>query len=130
MIATTRDQSTRLLKCGVSADTADMTWHNSSVKGWELFAQGYKGFKESDIPESFAPAWSLSRLIDFIFSFLDSQEGSTCHLAKAIKGSDYILNIFNMKGDIKVFIDKTAIACAVKSIEWLTSNGYKLNEIK
>lgn len=58
-ICTTQDQSARLLRCGVSADTADMmfTPHNT------LSTEPYKETLED---RGYIPAWSLSRLLSLL----------------------------------------------------------------
>ena len=68
-ICTTREQSDRLLKLGVKAETADMTRTSSNkfVYGLPYVASIHylitnKGTKFSDIE----PAWSLDRLIEML----------------------------------------------------------------
>lgn len=56
-IATTQDQSQRLLRCGVSADTADMYIDNYD----EVWAAPYKDNQRKN-EKGFLPAWSLSAL--------------------------------------------------------------------
>lgn len=76
-IATTQDQSQRLLRCGVSADTADMYIDNYG----ELWAVSYKDNQRKN-EKGFVPAWSLSALLGL--------------LPKRIKRgdcSDYTLNL-------------------------------------
>ena len=60
-IATTKEQSRRLLACGVSADTADM--HIDDYV--ELWASPYKDSQRKD-EKDFTPAWSLSALLDIL----------------------------------------------------------------
>lgn len=130
-IATDDLQSQRLLRCGVSADTADMYWDNHTID------EPFLVIGEVD-DERDTPAWSLSALLGLlpqeikvdpspydeiqrygllIYPFMggwqvDYQycEDDECHCLKCVHGTDLIE------------------ACA-KAIEWLTSNGYKLNEI-
>ena len=59
MIATTIDQSKRLLAAGVERKSADMRW-TSSPFGWHLDL-GYH-------PSMANPAWSLSALWDLFYS--------------------------------------------------------------
>lgn len=65
MIATTIEQSKKLIELGLSADTADMYWEYDSFQGFhrlELFEDGFpKTLNKDDIP-----AWSLSALIELI----------------------------------------------------------------
>jgi hypothetical protein len=68
-ICTTREQSDRLLKLGVKAETADMTRNSGNKIDYEFpyvaslrFIITNKGAKFSDIE----PAWSLDRLIEML----------------------------------------------------------------
>lgn len=129
-IATTKEQSGRLIACGVSIDTADMmfTPHNT------LSTEPYKSVLKN---RDYSPAWSLSALcwllpkeieVDespydevqkyglLIYPFMDGWqvdyqycEDDECHCLKCVHGADLIE------------------AC-VQLIEWLTANGYKLHD--
>ena len=68
-ICTTREQSERLLKLGIKAETADMTRSSGNKIVYEFpyvasirFLITNKGAKFSDIE----PAWSLDRLIEML----------------------------------------------------------------
>lgn len=63
-IATTKEQSARLLQCGVDPETADMmfTPHNT------LSAEPYK---ETLKDRGYSPAWSLSALLAFLPKEID-----------------------------------------------------------
>ena len=127
-IATTNEQSRRLIACGVDPNTADMCY----VGGWkDVCAIPFSKCNKED-----TPAWSLSTLLallpteikedsdyyDEICNYglliypymqgwqIDYQycEYDECHCLKCVHGSDLIE------------------AC-VKAIEWLTANGYTLN---
>lgn len=151
MIATTQDQSQRLLACGVSADTADMCWYkakspNREGYSWMLIAENYL---KRRITDEFTPAWSLSRLLellpkelnDFLFTkwyepFQDgwdiSDKESECTINGEVKlyfsgktwAVDYDWDGF--KGRLPQSDDP--IEACVLAIELLTANGYKLNE--
>lgn len=62
-IATTIEQSKKLIELGLDADTADMYWEYDSFQGFhrlELFEDGFsKTLNKDDIP-----AWSLSALME------------------------------------------------------------------
>ena len=127
MIATTQEQSDRLLRCGVSADTADMArYEDDSVPmmPWDWTTGSYGGT---------FPAWSLSRLLGL--------------LPKRIKRGDYSDYTLNLSCDgcfwdleytyarycgeddsLVLFEDTDPIEVCVKAIEWLMENNYKLNE--
>ena len=126
-ICTTQDQSARLLKCGVPAESADMSIDTDTDKLY-LGAYSERVDKVHEVP-----AWSLSRLLSLLpfkipcgnFEFwLDvapinfSTQWSIGYYCiekpKVIKGLTHTDNL---------------IECAVQEIVWLTANGYKLNEI-
>lgn len=125
-IATTREQSDRLLKCGVPAESADMmiTPHNT------LSTEPYKNVLKE---RGYCPAWSLGCLLGL--------------LPKAIKadGTTYKLNIdyppieqvavrYNTEDDdldsLFGLMGDDLFELIVRMVEKLTANGYKLNEIE
>jgi len=62
-LATTIDQSKRLLDAGLDPRGADMSWHKYRTSKWDLWV----GWSDRELPDfQFVPAWSLSRLIDLI----------------------------------------------------------------
>ncbi len=91
MIATDSSQSDRLLRCGVSADTADMYWHGAIVprggsltsmpdpsEEWDLYATPYGCMPEelqaAKLMEDYyeiQPAWSLSALLGLLPKEID-----------------------------------------------------------
>ena len=95
-ICTTQDQSARLLKCGVSADTADMHWHGAIVprggsltsmpepsEEWDLWADPYSSMPEemqaAKLMEDYyeiQPAWSLSTLLSLLPTSILSPMGN------------------------------------------------------
>ena len=122
-ICTTQDQSARLLKCGVSTDTADMmfTPHNT------LSTEPYKETLEN---RGYIPAWSLTRLLSLLplkipcgnFEFwLDFDPINY--------GKQWSIGYYctekprTIKGLKRT---ESLIECAVQEIEWLSANGYKL----
>ena len=149
-ISTTKDQSARLLKCGVSADTADMCWHAAIVprggslssmleasEEWDLLAEPYDCMPEelqaaklmADYHE-IQPAWSLSALLGLLplkipcgnFDFwLD--------VAPINYGKQWSIGYYctekprTIKG---LTHTESLIECAVQEIEWLSANGHKL----
>ncbi len=85
-IATTKEQSARLLQCGVSAESADMHWHGAIVprggsltsppepsEEWDLFNSPY-GFMPEEMQKAklmedyneIIPAWSLSAMLGLL----------------------------------------------------------------
>lgn len=129
-IATTREQSDRLLKCGVSAYAADMTLSYCKGGFYELMATPfhYGCFNEQD-----APTFSLSALLSLLPKEMKA-DGTTYKLnidyppigQVAIRYNtedDDLDSLFGLMGD-------DLFELIVLMGEQLTANGYKLNGIE
>lgn len=134
-IATTKEQSRRLLACGVSADTADM--HIDDYV--ELWASPYKDSQRKD-EKDFTPAWSLSALLGLLPTSILSPMGNKymLELSRLRMHDAWEVQWFNGRERFRTYDkqkvfhklwDKSPIEACVKAIEWLAANGYKLNEI-
>ncbi len=145
-IATDMSQSDRLLRCGVSADTADMCYQfidecvNNTDKPIcstpkEQFdtIRGY-GFGNSRI--HITPAWSLSALLSDILP-MKITDGDGCdyelQLSANISEDDchrWELSYYSSLLEVALMYVETPnpIEAAVQMIEQLTNNGYNLNE--
>lgn len=127
MIATTIEQSARLLKCGVPADTADMYYLVDNLHiGYVISAQ--------NPPKGVTLAWSLSQLTNLLPAFImletsryDMTIGHPISNKKLWRVTYHSMR--TCRSAFKSDEDSLIEAC-VKAIEWLTENGYKLNEIK
>lgn len=133
-IATTKDQSARLLRCGVSADTADMCWYkakspNKEGYSWMLISENYLKRRSSD---EFVPAWSLSALLGLLpFKIHSGKYEYWLDIAPMDYGRQWSIGYYCMdKPRVIKGLTHTdsLIECAVQEIEWLTANGYKLND--
>lgn len=126
-IATTKDQSQRLLRCGVSADMADMmfTPHNT------LSTEPYK---ETLKDRGYIPAWSLSALLGLIPHIIEVYDDGDYYFSLAQEfpaSEDYHAAYKYCWADDDAFVGRRSscpIEACVQLIEWLTSNGYKLNK--
>lgn len=132
-IATDNLQSQRLLRCGVSADTADMARYEDDcvpMMPWDWTTGSYGGT---------FPAWSLSRLLSLLPTSITSPLGNEYMLELSKRRMHNVWEVqwvysssrFTTYDKHKVFQklwNKSPIEACVKAIEWLTSNGYKLNE--
>lgn len=130
-IATSCSQSKRLLRCGVSADTADMFYTNYPNKPND----GMPYIGSIGIRKDLIPAWSLSALLGLLPKgvFDKDSNGFYFSLAKEFPLSEEYGAVYIPcwdKGDAIVRKrDNNPIEACVQLIEWLTENNYKLNEI-
>lgn len=132
-IATTSEQSTRLLRCGVSAETADMARYEDDevpMMPWDWTTGSYGGT---------FPAWSLSALLSLLPTSILSPMGNEYMLELSklrmhdawevqwFSGRDRF-RTYDKKKNFHKLWDKSPIEACVKAIEWLKENNYKLNE--
>lgn len=120
-IATTKEQSDRLIACGVPTDTADMIGvepdYDYVCEPWSLMqGQDTRGY---------FPAWSLSALMTKVLPHNISVDKYKYKGATEYEVGCY----FTGHRDKIAFNAPDPIEACVQLIEWLTENGYKLNEI-
>ena len=128
-ICTTKDQSARLLKCGVPAESADMSIDADTDK---LYLSAYSE-RVDKVHE--VPAWSLSRLLTLLPKEIKVDESPYDEIQK------YGLLIYPYMGGwqvdyqyceddechcLKCVYGADLIEACVEAIEWLSANGYKL----
>ena len=124
-ISTTQDQSARLLQCEVSADTADMMFTPHNTLSTEPYKEALKD-------RGYTPAWSLSALLGLLpFKIHSCKYEYWLDIAPMDYGKQWSIGYYCIEKP-KVIKGLThtgnLIECAVQEIEWLTINGYKLNE--
>ena len=122
-ICTTQDQSARLLKCGVSADTADMMFTPHNTLSTEPYKEALKD-------RGYTPAWSLSALLGLLpFKIHSCKYEYWLDIAPMDYGKQWSIGYYCIEKP-KVIKGLTRmdslIECAVQEIVWLTANGYKL----
>lgn len=127
MIATTQDQSQRLLRCGVSADTADMI----ETRLGNLLNRT-QDFPVDETKETLV--WSLSALLGLLPKRIKRGDCSDYTLSLSCDGCFWDLEYTYARycgedDSLILFEDIDPIEACVKAIEWLTENNYKLNEI-
>lgn len=148
-IATTPEQSQRLLSCGVSTDTADMIhrdfaedWRDGRVwHHWDIQALSYSNATVLFDRERIEPAWSLSNLLSNLLPKEIKIEGYLYRISiyfespeEPVIGNQWCLYYRPVKHTEKSRIDDVTmyatdlIECAVLMIEWLTRHNYKLNK--
>jgi hypothetical protein len=125
-IATDLSQSQRLLRCGVSDDTADMARYvddSVPMMPWDWTTGSYGGT---------FPAWSLSALLGLLpFKIHSGKYEYWLDIAPMDYGRQWSIGYYCMdKPRVIEGLTHTdsLIECAVQEIEWLSKNGYKLNE--
>lgn len=135
-IATTQDQSARLLRCGVPAESADMARYEDDevpMMPWDWTTGSYGGT---------FPAWSLSRLLELLPKEIDI-DGYPYRISiyfespdEPVIGNQWCLFYKPKKHNEKShYIDDVPmyapdlIECAVLMVEWLTRHNIKLIEI-
>lgn len=122
-IATTKEQSRRLLACGVSPDTADMCWtrfESDGEKYEQLSVMDESAYEVASLTP--IPAWGLSSLLGLLPKEMGIAVG-------AYPDSDKYTCFTLIDPDIEPIVADTAIEATVQMIEQFVANGYKLNEI-
>ena len=122
-IATTREQSERLLAMGVKPETADIQWYLNCMHEWSLFPITDKD-KGLDWTKYRKPAWSISRLISMM---------PKCII---IEGKDYMLTSYgdflsysyfengDHKNDIVFVKEKDVFLALISLMDWLIKNNH------
>ena len=140
-IATTQDQSERLLRCGVPAESADMCYqhiddcvNNTDKPICNTPKEQYNtliGYRFGDSRIHITPAWSLSALLGFLpFKIHSDKYEYWLDVAPMDYGKQWSIGYYCMEKPrvIKGLTHTDSlIECAVQEIEWLTANGYNLN---
>lgn len=132
-IATIPEQSQRLIACGVNPESADMCY-NGYFDSLPLEINRNNATKDS----KYIPAWSLSALLALLPSVIkeDNDSFDEIHsygllMYPYMQGwqIDYQCCVDDECFCLKCIHDTELIEVCVTAIEWLTANGYKLNEI-
>lgn len=143
-IATTREQSDRLLQCGVSAESADMCYQfiDECVNNTDkpicstpkeqfntLIGYGFGGHRIH-----ITPAWSLSALLGLLpFKLHEGKYEYWRDIAPMDYGKQWSISYYCTEKPrvIKGLAHTDSLVeCAVREIEWLYANGYALNGIE
>lgn len=133
-IATTQEQSARLLKCGVPAETADMCYNSGALSLMDYDSAVHERDSRRETYEV-TPALTLSRLLTLLPKEIKVDESPYDEIQK------YGLLIYPYMGGwqvdyqyceddechcLKCVYGADLIEACVKAIEWLSANGYKL----
>ncbi|MDE5568927.1 MAG: hypothetical protein K2J12_10880 [Muribaculaceae bacterium] len=128
-IATNKEQSARLVVCGVNEATADMVdtiWENDGEKLTQLSIMSESAYEMSCLNP--IPAWSLSALLSLLPKDLMWQ-GLYYRLVMGPNGNEWEIeyNDLSVTNNLHMVIADTPIEACVQMIEWLTANNHKLN---
>lgn len=131
-IATTREQSDRLLKCGVLAESADMCYDSGALSLMDYHSALCERDSRRESYEV-VPAWSLSALLGLLPKRIKRGDCSDYTLNLSCDGCfwdlEYTYARYCGEDDSLVLFEYTdPIEVCIKAIEWLMDNGYKLNE--
>lgn len=143
-IATAKEQSARLLQCGVDPETADMCYqfidecfNNTDNPICSTPKEQYAtisgcGFGDHRI--HITPAWSLSALLGLLPKRIKRGDCTDYTLNLSCNGFFWDLKYtyarYCGEDDSLVLLeDADPIEACVKAIEWLTANNYKLNQL-
>ena len=117
-IATTVEQSKRLVVLGLDVGTADMHYTLDNTSGYELYA-GSPGIR-------MVPAWSLDALVSIMPDEIEKAGFSEPFPFGMLKGHDKVwFQYFYGDGGALVQSDGSdSIDAAVGMVEWLLESGY------
>jgi hypothetical protein len=121
-VATSREQSERLLALGLKKETADCHWFYSDEK-WKM-GEGCNSIAcENLYPKHYIPAWSLHRLIKMMPESIHLDSFANTHYNRTLLPSKIIYMKYDhtwiWQSDKQNDFDK-----CVDTIEWLIKQGY------
>lgn len=141
-IATTVEESERLVRCGVSGETADMSIRTITepmirdIAHWSapmLLTLPYREAKDIYRGDDVVPAWSLSALLGLLPKEVFDKDGNGFYFSLAQEFpacDDYNAAYKPCWDDVEELVGK-ADACPIEAcvqlIEWLAENDYMLN---
>lgn len=127
-IATSCSQSQRLLRYGVSADTADMCYDSGALSLMDYDSAVHERDSRRESYEV-VPAWSLSALITKILPSNIRYEGHTSLLEITSSNWQSDEQVWEVSYDIDLGVEAAdPIEACVLMAEKLFANGYKLND--
>lgn len=127
---TSIEQSKRLIELGVPADKASMVWATCSGKYHLSVLPHYKATPEYIKSGESIPAFTVADLLGMIPAEITYGRLYVSHPKIPSVKNDF--NVFykrvgREKGAIKSFRHPNLTCACVMMVEWLLSNGYKLN---
>ena len=127
-IATTPEQSQRLIACGINPESADMFYTNYTTKPNDKAPCAKTA--PLGIRKDLIPAWSLSALLELLPRKINDHDlETTLALSPSRYSKRWIIEYID--GDVSdtlhSFCGFSLVEGCVLMIEWLTANGYTLN---
>lgn len=124
-IATTREQSERLLALGIKPETADC--HIEMAPSGMLYTyitQNYHGFASNTVP-----AWSLTRLLELIPKSLEQTNRPNADLEISSDRMYWFVTYEELGYDVKhQEMKKDLFDAVISTIEWLIREKYFYKE--
>lgn len=121
-IATTKEQSDRLLFCGVSSETADMYYLVDTLHIGQVFRTvGH------NVPKEITFAWSQSRLLELLPTPIFYQNGrqAALKIQRAHDGKSWFVS-YDFKPDTVTKNGATLVEAAVRMLEYLNNEQNRI----
>lgn len=124
-IATTTEQSKRLIACGVNPDSADMLLYNNALT---VQVRGL-----GKIPDCATPSWSLSALLSLLPMEIRKDGIDFDMMLKAYPNEQecyrWCISYYDMELEATAYYSEAPdpIEACVRIVRTLTDNGYTLN---
>lgn len=120
-IATTREQSERLLAMGMKPETADMHYFSAPTLKHDIMKVTESRFLETGFrDDGSTPAWSLSRLLEMMPQYIDERE----EVLLMIEPPLVIYYDTLYKGHLHFTTNPNIFDNCVAMIDWLIRNGH------
>lgn len=132
---TSIEQSKRLIEMGVPADKASMVWEwvSSAVDEINYELNIWQGCKLDKIlayqefPESFIPAFTVADLLAVLPKTIWGDRKGWIHLIIRFPNEDHCKIVYDNSYNILWKCDGSLLSCIVETIDWVVTNGYRLN---
>ena len=119
-IATTREQSEKLLAMGIKPETADC--HIEMAPSGMLYTyitQNYHGFASNTVP-----AWSINRLLDLMPKFICKDPDRPYCFALLSDGNYWLADYSDEYDTRYTETDENVFEAIVRMIDWLIKNNH------
>lgn len=130
---TSIEQSRRLIEMGVPAQKASMVWRTMSIntgrRKLQIACEEHIGWVCRNFPTQYAPAFTVADLLGIIKPIDIGPDTCTPCLEKKGNEGEWRFEFGQILGDEDFGYDfnHSLIDLLVGRIEWIVSNGYKLN---